>query len=74
MGSEHATERVPLTEIREGDMLQNPKSGSWIKVTHTDSAAHDPIGSTTATEAKRSIPGTLRAWLIVRFGNSISAN
>jgi hypothetical protein len=38
MSSEHATERVPLSEIREGDMLLNPKSGRWIKVTHTDSA------------------------------------
>ena len=28
-------EQVPLSEIREGDMLQDPKSGNWIKVTHT---------------------------------------
>ncbi len=35
MSSEHAIERVPLSEIREGDMLQDPKSGNWIKVTHT---------------------------------------
>ncbi|SPM42962.1 hypothetical protein MNAB215_5183 [Mycobacterium numidiamassiliense] len=35
MSSEHATERVPLSEIREGDMLQNPKSGNWIKITNT---------------------------------------
>jgi hypothetical protein len=35
MSSEHATEQVPLSEIREGDMLQDPKSGNWIKVTHT---------------------------------------
>jgi hypothetical protein len=26
---------VPLAEIREGDMLQDPKSGNWIKVTQT---------------------------------------
>jgi len=35
MSSEHATEQVPLAEIREGDMLQDPKSGNWIKVTQT---------------------------------------
>jgi hypothetical protein len=38
MSSEHATERVPLSEIREGDMLQNPGSGNWIKVTNTYAA------------------------------------
>ncbi len=35
MSSEHATEQVPLAEIQEGDMPQDPKSGNWIKVTHT---------------------------------------
>ena len=35
MSSEHATEQVPLSEIREGDMLQDPKSGNWVKVTQT---------------------------------------
>ena len=35
MSSEHAVERVPLSEIREGDMLQDPRSGKWIKVTQT---------------------------------------
>ncbi len=35
MSSEHATEQVPLAEIREGDMLQDPKSGEWIKITQT---------------------------------------
>ena len=35
MSSEHAIEQVPLSEIREGDMLQDPKSGNWTKVTHT---------------------------------------
>lgn len=40
MSSEHAIEQVPLSEIREGDMLQDPKSGNWTKVTHTtDSTA-----------------------------------
>ncbi|BAX92456.1 hypothetical protein [Mycobacterium shigaense] len=39
MSSEHATEQVPLSEIREGDMLQNPNSGDWLKVTHTYSDA-----------------------------------
>ena len=36
MSSEHAIEQVPLSEIREGDMLQDPKSGNWIKVTRTE--------------------------------------
>ncbi len=35
MSSEHAIERVPLSEIREGDMLQDPQSRKWIKVTQT---------------------------------------
>ena len=35
MSSEHAVERVPLSEIREGDMLQDPRSGRWIKVAQT---------------------------------------
>ncbi|MDT5322175.1 MAG: hypothetical protein QOD88_4697, partial [Mycobacterium sp.] len=29
MSSEHAIERVPLSQIREGDMLQDPRSGKW---------------------------------------------
>ena len=28
-------EQVPLSEIREGDMLQDPQSGKWIKITQT---------------------------------------
>lgn len=44
MSSEHAIEQVPLSEIREGDMLQDPKSGKWIKVTGTaDDAAEDRV-------------------------------
>ncbi|MGO9158332.1 hypothetical protein [Mycobacterium sp.] len=35
MSSEHAIEQVPLLDIREGDMLQNPLSGKWIKITQT---------------------------------------
>lgn len=35
LSSEHAIEKVPLSEIREGDMVQDPTSGRWIKVTHT---------------------------------------
>ena len=35
MTSEHAIEHVSLSEIREGDMLQDPKSGNWIKITGT---------------------------------------
>jgi hypothetical protein len=39
MSSEHATEQVPLSAIREGDMLQDPGSGKWIKVTRTTGTA-----------------------------------
>jgi hypothetical protein len=58
MSSEHATEQVPLSEIREGDMLQDPKSGNWIKVTHTgDDAAgvppEHPDQESTVTEEYR---------------------
>ena len=35
MTSEHAIEHVSLSEVREGDMLQDPTSGNWIKVTRT---------------------------------------
>jgi hypothetical protein len=38
MSSEHATEQVPLSDIREGDMLQDPRSGKWIKITQTTDA------------------------------------
>ena len=38
MSSEHATEQVPLSEIREGDMILDPRSGKWIKVTQTTEA------------------------------------
>ena len=43
MSSEHVTELVPLSEIREGDMLLNPRSGNWIKVTRTDSAEDSTV-------------------------------
>jgi hypothetical protein len=35
MGSEHATEEVPLAEIQEGDTIQDPESGQWFTVTRT---------------------------------------
>ena len=55
MSSEHAVERVPLSEIREGDMLQDPRSGKWIKVAQTaDSKTRTiderPDGATTPVE------------------------
>jgi hypothetical protein len=51
-------ERVPLSEICEGDMLQDPQSGTWIKVTRTadnkirvaDEGSHE---ETAATEEYR---------------------
>ncbi len=30
MSSEYATEQVPLTEIQEGDTIQDPMSGQWF--------------------------------------------
>jgi hypothetical protein len=58
MSSEHATEQVPLAEIREGDMLQDPKAGDWIKVTQTaddtTSVTHRyPDGERTVAEEYR---------------------
>ncbi len=58
MSSEHAIEQVPLSEIREGDMLQDPRSGRWIKVTQTaDSKMRDADkcsdGETPVIEAYR---------------------
>jgi hypothetical protein len=54
MSSEHAIERVPLSEIREGDMLQDPRSGKWIKVAQTaDSNMRVTDGKTTAIEEYR---------------------
>jgi len=57
MSSEHAIEQVPLSAIREGDMLQDPKSGNWIKVTRTSdgpmSTHKRPDEETTVIEAYR---------------------
>jgi hypothetical protein len=46
MSSEHALERVSLSEIREGDMLQSPKSGNWIKITGTAEKTYSDEDST----------------------------
>ena len=35
MSLEHATEQVPLSEIQEGDTIQDPVSGQWFTVTIT---------------------------------------
>ena len=58
MSSEHAVERVPLSEIREGDMLQDPRSGKWIKVAQTADSkmrvtGEDSGGDTTPVEEYR---------------------
>ncbi len=58
MSSEHATEKVPLGQIQEGDMLQDPKSGDWMKVTQTTddtTSVADPSseGERTADEPYR---------------------
>ncbi|OBA96655.1 hypothetical protein A5662_17400 [Mycobacteriaceae bacterium 1482268.1] len=48
MSSEHATEQVPLAEVREGDTIQDPVSGQWFTVTRTAdgtrSVAHEDSG------------------------------
>ena len=58
MSSEHAVERMPLSEIREGDMLQDPRSGKWIKVAQTADSKmrvndERPDGATTPIEEYR---------------------
>ncbi len=60
MSSEHATEQVPLGEIREGDMLQDPKSGDWMKVTQTT----DDISSVakTCSEEDRTVDEPYRVY------------
>ena len=45
MSSEHVTEQVPLSEIREGDMLRNPQSGNWIKITGTNAAEDSTVAA-----------------------------
>jgi hypothetical protein len=39
MSSELATEQVPLTDIQEGDTIQDPESGQWFTVTRTADTA-----------------------------------
>jgi hypothetical protein len=58
MSSEHATEQVPLAEIREGDTIQDPNSGQWFTVTRTadgtTSVTHKHTdGDRTVTEGYR---------------------
>jgi hypothetical protein len=58
MSSEHATERVPLAEVREGDTIQDPVSGQWFTVTRTaDGTTRVPhkhsAGDTTVIEGYR---------------------
>ena len=58
MSSEHAVERMPLSEIREGDMLQDPRSGKSIKVAQTADSKmrvndERPDGATTPIEEYR---------------------
>lgn len=78
--AEHAIEQMPLSEIREGGMLQAPASGKWIKAGGTAdgtmSVAHDCsdedsyrvyyYGDYYGDGARRSIPGSLRASSIAR--------
>ena len=58
MSSEYATEQVPLTEIQEGDTIQDPMSGQWFTVTRTadgtTSVTHkNPDGDRTVIERYR---------------------
>ena len=77
MSSEHATEQVPLAEIQEGDMIQDPESGQWFTVTRTADGRTSVTdtwadGETTVIEeyrvddgderqVKRSTPGAFEA-------------
>jgi hypothetical protein len=58
MGSEHATEQVPLADIQEGDTIQDPESGQWFTITRTASGTTNVIekhadGDTTVIEGYR---------------------
>jgi len=54
MSSEHATERVPLADIQEGDTIQDPESGQWFTVTRTaDGTTKHSVGDTTVIEGYR---------------------
>lgn len=54
MGSEWATERVPLVEIQEGDTIQDPESGQWFTVTRTaDGTTSVPDADPTVIEGYR---------------------
>jgi hypothetical protein len=54
VSSEHATEQVPLAEIREGDTIQDPESGQWFTVTRTaDGSSEVPDSDTTVIEGYR---------------------
>jgi hypothetical protein len=71
MSSEHAIEQVPLTEIHEGDTIQDPKSGNWTTIVGTDSGTTSVIhrysdgsrrssrstASTTATKVRSAVLG-----------------
>jgi hypothetical protein len=54
MSSEHATERVQLADIQEGDTIQDPESGQWFTVTRTaDGTTKHSDGDTTVIEGYR---------------------
>lgn len=57
MSSELATEQVPLTDIQEGDTIQDPESGQWFTVTRTADTAstvgEDPDGDAAVIEGYR---------------------
>jgi hypothetical protein len=52
MSSEHATEQVPLAEIREGDTIQDPESGQWFTVTRTEDGTTSAADSSSEGGAK----------------------
>ena len=54
---------MPLAEIREGDILQDPKSGNWIKVVQTAD------GTTNATHRYSDGERTVIAQYRVYYGD-----
>jgi hypothetical protein len=59
MSSEHAITQVPLSAIREGDMLQDPKSGNWIKVTRTSDG---PMSTHKCSDEEITVTGAYRVY------------
>jgi hypothetical protein len=58
MSSEHATEKVALKQIQEGDTILDAGSGDWITIVSTDS------GTTTVSHPGSGEPETVEDYRI----------